>query len=88
MNRATHDDKTCIECIIIGVDESLIQEEGRAFDDLVVNAFLLSIFIDAHVTQNAQTKLAHHGVVLRPEVADGVLGRQQGRELRDGSLAQ
>ena len=88
MNRATHNDERRVERIIIRVGERFIKEPGRALDDLVGDALVLSSVVHAHVAENAERQLADLSVIFRRQVVDRELGRKQSRELADGALAK
>lgn len=64
VNRAAHNDERSVEGIIQIVGVRIIQEPGGTLNDLVVDALLLAVFVDGHVTQNSEAQHADGGVVI------------------------
>lgn len=54
MNRATHNDKRSIECIISLICIVWIKEEAGASNNKVFNALLFTIVVDAHVSEDTK----------------------------------
>ena len=73
MDGATHDHEGGVESILVGVRVFLVKEPAASLDDLVVNALLLTLVVDAQVTEHSQGELADHFVILWGQVVSSIL---------------
>ena len=60
MDRATHDNQTCIQRVFIDLRVALIEELATSLNDHMVNALLLALVVDAHVPEHPKGQLANH----------------------------
>ena len=59
VDRATHQDKGCVESIFVTSFWTIGKVYKGASNDLVINTLLLSLLVNAHVTNDSETKLCN-----------------------------
>ena len=59
MDRCAHEDKRCVQSILVAALWVLKQVDVACSDDLVLDAFVLAIVVDAHVTDRAKAQLSN-----------------------------
>lgn len=88
MNGAAHDGEGGVQSVVVLIGIGWIKEPACAFDNFVINAFLLSLVIDAHVAKNTKTQLAESLMVILVQRLLSILGGQKCRELEYGFLTE
>lgn len=63
VDRAAHNDKRGIESVIVSIRVHGVQEPAGALNHQMVDALLLSLVVNAHVSKDPQRELANHSMV-------------------------
>ena len=54
MDGAAHNDQTSVQCVFINLGVTLIEELATCLNNHMINALLLALMVDAHVSEHPQ----------------------------------
>ena len=59
VDRAAHQNKGCVECVLIRPLLACNQVHIRSFDNFLLDTLILALMVDRHVAENTQTQLSN-----------------------------